>query len=62
LIIAGSIPPSPVSCKGGDLSEFSAADLDTIAAKLNARPRPTLGLRTPADCLNELFLDEQHVA
>ena len=48
--------------KGGDLSEFSAADLDTIAAKLNARPRPTLGLRTPADCLNELFLDEQHVA
>lgn len=48
--------------KGGDLSEFSAADLDTIAAKLNARPRPTLGLRTPADCLNELFLDEQDVA
>ena len=48
--------------KGGDLSEFSAADLDTIASKLNARPRPTLGLRTPADCLNELFLDEQHVA
>ncbi len=48
--------------KGADLSEFSAADLDTIAAKLNARPRPTLGLRTPVDRLNELLLDEQDVA
>ncbi len=47
--------------KGADLSEFSAADLDPIAAKLNARPRPTLGLRT-VDRLNELLLDEQDVA
>jgi IS30 family transposase len=48
--------------KGEDLARFSAADLDTIAAKLNARPRPTLGLRTPADCLNELLLQEHDVA
>ena len=27
--------------KGTDLSRFTAKDLDTIAAKLNARPRPT---------------------
>lgn len=48
--------------KGADLSTFTAADLDQIATTLNARPRPTLGLRTPADCLNQLLLDTQHVA
>ncbi len=45
--------------KGSDLSVFSAEDLDQIAAKLNARPRPTLDMRTPAHDLNELL---EHVA
>jgi IS30 family transposase len=41
--------------KGTDLSRFTAADLDGIAAKLNARPRPTLGMKTPAQALAELL-------
>lgn len=45
--------------KGSDLSVFTAEDLDQIAAKLNARPRPTLNMRTPAQTLNELL---EHVA
>ena len=41
--------------KGTDLSRFSAADLRRIAASLNARPRPTLDMRTPAQALDELL-------
>jgi transposase, IS30 family len=41
--------------KGTDLSHHSAADLARIAATLNARPRPTLDLRTPAQALAELL-------
>jgi IS30 family transposase len=37
--------------KGTDLSKLSQADLDEIAAKLNARPRKTLGFNAPADTL-----------
>ena len=37
--------------KGADLSKFTQAQLDEIAAKLNTRPRETLGFRTPADTL-----------
>jgi IS30 family transposase len=48
--------------KGTDLSVFSAADLDQIAAKLNARPRPTLDYRTPAHDLNQLLQANQQVA
>jgi IS30 family transposase len=48
--------------KGEDLSGFSAQDLEVIATKLNARPRPTLDYRTPADCLNQLLLDTQQIA
>jgi IS30 family transposase len=44
--------------KGTDLSEHTAADLDRIAATLNARPRPTLGLRTPAQALAALLADQ----
>ncbi len=41
--------------KGTDLSRFSAADLRRIAASLNARPRPTLDMRTPAQALETLL-------
>jgi IS30 family transposase len=41
--------------KGTDLSRFTATDLRRIAASLNARPRPTLNLKTPAQALDELL-------
>lgn len=41
--------------KGTDLSRFGAADLRRIAASLNARPRPTLDMRTPAQALDQLL-------
>jgi len=41
--------------KGTDLSRFTAADLHRIAASLNARPRPTLNMRTPAQTLDALL-------
>jgi IS30 family transposase len=37
--------------KGTDLSELSQPQLDAIAAKLNTRPRETLGFKTPAATL-----------
>lgn len=39
--------------RGTDLARFSIEDLDAVAATLNARPRKTLGWRTPAEALNE---------
>jgi IS30 family transposase len=44
--------------KGTDLSRFSAADLLRIAASLNARPRPTLDMRTPAQALDALLTNQ----
>jgi IS30 family transposase len=44
--------------KGTDLSRFSAADLLRIAASLNARPRPTLNMRTPAQALDALLTNQ----
>lgn len=41
--------------KSSDLSQHTAADLDRIAATLNARPRPTLDLQTPAQALDALL-------
>jgi IS30 family transposase len=41
--------------KGQDLSTYTAEDLHRVAATLNKRPRPTLGLQTPADRLNQLL-------
>jgi transposase, IS30 family len=41
--------------KGTDLSRFDAADLRRIAASINARPRPTLDMRTPAQALDALL-------
>jgi IS30 family transposase len=39
--------------KGTDLSRHSPSHLDAVAAALNARPRKTLGWRTPAEALND---------
>ena len=41
--------------KGTSMAELTQDDLDEIAAKLNARPRKTLGYDTPADRLQALL-------
>ena len=41
--------------KGTDLSSYSRDDLNTIADKLNTRPRPTLDLDTPAQRMAALI-------
>jgi IS30 family transposase len=41
--------------KGTDLSIHTPGDLARIAATLNARPRPTLDMKTPAQALAELL-------
>ena len=41
--------------KNEDLSIYSAAQLDAVAAELNGRPRQTLDWKTPSEVLNELL-------
>lgn len=41
--------------KGACLARFSQKELDKVAAKLNNRPRKTLGFVTPADKINVLL-------
>ncbi|WP_432494765.1 IS30 family transposase [Kineococcus gypseus] len=41
--------------KGADLRTFSQSDLDEIAARLNGRPRQTLGWKTPSEVLDEVL-------
>jgi transposase, IS30 family len=41
--------------KGADLSIYSANEISAVAAALNARPRKTLGWKTPAEALDELL-------
>jgi IS30 family transposase len=39
--------------KGTDLSRWSAQEIQAVANALNARPRKTLGWKTPAEALNK---------
>ncbi|AQZ62330.1 hypothetical protein BKM31_13415 [[Actinomadura] parvosata subsp. kistnae] len=39
--------------KGTGLSRWSAGDIAAVAAVLNARPRKSLGWRTPAEAFND---------
>jgi IS30 family transposase len=41
--------------KGTDVSQYSQAQLNKIALRMNQRPRKTLGFRTPADKLQEVL-------
>jgi len=45
--------------KGTDLSRWDQDEIEAVAAALNARPRKTLGWRTPAEALNEHLLSLQ---
>jgi IS30 family transposase len=47
--------------KGTDLAVHDADHLDLIAAKLNGRPRKTLGFKTPAEQLARLLSEDQQV-
>ena len=38
---------------GMELSQYTQAQLNKVARRLNERPRKTLAFRTPADTLNE---------
>jgi IS30 family transposase len=42
--------------KGTDLSIHSAVEIAAVATALNARPRKTLGRKTPAEALDALLL------
>jgi IS30 family transposase len=42
--------------KGTDLARWSRDEIEAIAVALNARPRKTLGWKTPAEALNEQLL------
>ena len=44
--------------KGTDLSQHSARELDAVAHALNARPRKTLGWKTPAEALDQFLAQE----
>ena len=43
--------------KGTDLSEYTQAELDAVATRLNNRPRRTLGFKTPTEKFDELLLN-----
>jgi IS30 family transposase len=46
--------------KGTDLSRWDAANIQAVAATLNARPRETLGWKTPAETLDEHLRSIEH--
>jgi IS30 family transposase len=37
------------------LENYTQCELDAVAAKLNSRPRKTLGFKTPAEALDEML-------
>ena len=39
--------------KRSEIAHYTQADLDTVAAELNGRPRQTLGWRSPSQALDE---------
>ena len=39
--------------KGTDLSRWTAEDIEAVATAINARPRKTLGWKTPAEAFDE---------
>ena len=41
--------------KGQPMAQYTQRDLNRVAAKLNARPRKTLGFQTPADILDAVL-------
>jgi transposase, IS30 family len=43
--------------KGTDLSGYTQPELDAVAARLNGRPRETLGWKTPQEKLDELLVN-----
>ena len=45
--------------KGTDLAAHGVDDLAAVAHALNARPRKTLGWRTPAEALDEVLRSAQ---
>ena len=45
--------------KGTDLAAHGADELAAVAHALNARPRKTLGWRTPAEALDEILRSVQ---
>ena len=48
------VPPTTST----DRSVYTQAGLDEVATRLNNRPRRTLGLKTPAEKLDERLLND----
>ena len=48
--------------KATDLSIYSADEISAVAEALNARPRKTLGWKTPAEALDELLSSVKKIA